>query len=258
MVSGRSSKAPSLLMSTSSAGSVSSDKASCMRRRRLQRARRGAATLPTCEDFSFRRREWKASPSGSVTGAIAVPAELAHRRLKAGDPQRQRKSIARAAGVQHHIRLAAGGFGCGELDARGRGDRRALRIDVDQFHLAPGHARAARRARQPTLPAADHRDPIARRRARVPDPIQRRLHDSPRARPRWRHHLGQHDTAHRQATDVLLLMGIQTEHVLPRSCGGSLQDSSDACIAVFDGRRKLPRLERCAHALVFALGHPAA
>ena len=68
--SGRSANGALCVTRRSSTGSSSSESASASRCRCVQRARRAAATLPTCELFSTRRWAWKAWPSGTSTARL--------------------------------------------------------------------------------------------------------------------------------------------------------------------------------------------
>ena len=52
---------------------------------------------------------------------------------------------------------------------------RRVRIDVDQFDLAAGHAGGEPGRQAADAAGADHRDAVAGRGARIPQPIERRL-----------------------------------------------------------------------------------
>ena len=257
MARGRSSNRSSPVTRTSSAASSRSRSASPRRRACVQRARCAAATVPTCDDLSVSRCAWKRSPSGRATAARAEPAQLEHRRLEAGELEREARALRGAARVDHEVGLGARAAGSGEADAQRAGDRRAARIRVDELDLAAGHApgepgdEAAERA------GADDGDAIAEPQVRVPEAVDRGFEVGREDRARRGDRFGQRVHGRRRH-DIARLVRMEAEDAAPAQRRGTFLDLADAAVAVLDRRRELARLERGAHARVFAGRHLAA
>src|ERR1044072_9063474 len=89
----------------------------------------------------------------------AVPGELQHRRLLAGEPQRGRKACARRTGVHHEVAVVRRLVRGGESRAEGSRDPGATRINVDHRYLPPGNLRPKAGDKQPEHARAQPPDP---------------------------------------------------------------------------------------------------
>jgi len=116
------------------------------------RARAGGATAPTWLLRTTRRREWKNSPSGTLTRRSPIPAQLDDLALD-GEQLDDRASPASVALACTTGRTPPPPLGRGEPDAERLGDGRARGVDVDRSTLTPESGRARRRPPQPTIPA---------------------------------------------------------------------------------------------------------
>src|SRR5882672_120127 len=94
--------------------------------------------------------------------AGAVPAHFQHRRLGAGEPDRGREPGRAPARMDHEIAIARRGVRRRKADAKGAGERRARRIDIDERHLGAGQPPAQPPRQRPHHPGPDHRDAVGR------------------------------------------------------------------------------------------------
>ena len=190
-------------------------------------------------------------------GPGAVPAHFEHGCLEAGNRERGRESLRCSARVNDEI-----GFGpclvrsCKAAAERGR-DAFAVGIDVDQLDLGAGQPSRECGGQAADHAGADDRDPIARTRCRVPQPVDRCFHVRGKHCAPVRDILGNvGDGIARD--DEAVLMGMEAEHTASESFSGTLLNHADARITVFDRSRELAFLEGAAHSLPFALRHLAA
>src|SRR5262245_19159058 len=133
---------------------------------------------------------------------------------------------------------------------------RAVRVDVDEPHVAARKTRCQPRHEASDRPAANHGHPITQVRTRIPQAVQRGFeiggqHGSPGRDVVWQH------MQCRSGDDALRLMRMQHEHRLTLQIAWSGLDATYAGISVLDRRRKLALLKRSAHARPLAPRHPA-
>ena len=187
-------------------------------------------------------------------GAIAIPAQLGDAGLEASQRDGQVKACFAAAGVDHHIGIATGSVRQGKAHTQSLGDRGTRRIAVDQLHAATGDATGQPRGQQPDTAAPDHAHFIARPDLGIPHGIDRRLEVGGEHRALRGNVIGQ-PVHGRSRHDVMGLVGMQAKHACADQPRNATDHAAHAGIAVLDRCGKLARLERCAHALVFAHGH---
>ena len=127
----------------------------------VQRGRCDGAILPTWLDISRRRRLWNAPPSDTATGVVAIPAQLEHGRLFAGERNRGCKSGRASARVEDNVAVALRRLRLCKANTELPRQFRARRIDIDERHLRAGKSCAQRNATiAPTAPRADDRHPV--------------------------------------------------------------------------------------------------
>ena len=155
------------VISTSSAGSRSSESASAIRRRESQRARCDARhARPATIGSSAAARETPRR-AAATRPAIAVPAHLDDRRFERGDRSASSRPAAIRSRESRRRRSAGACVGRGEAHAERVGDGRATRVDVDQLDVAAGNPSGQPRHQAADRAGADHGDAIARLRARA-------------------------------------------------------------------------------------------
>ena len=117
----------------------------------------------------------------------AIPAQLQHRRLVAGEIERGRKAGGSAAGMDDEVAIAGRRIRRGKADAERAGKFGAGRLDVDQGHLGAGKPAAQPGDQRADDARADHRNTVGGRGPRVPHGIERGLHVGGEHRARRRH-----------------------------------------------------------------------
>ena len=192
--------------------------------------------------------------------AGAIPAHFDDRALHARAIERGDKARRIGAGVEDNIGIGlqprgeiggggevhaegrgeggAGGFGIGEDDARTR------QLGGQEAHQQAGDA------------ATDDADAIGRGGAGIPQRVECRLHIGGEYGAGGGHvvrHLDQH--GERRVEHVLVRM--LADDALAHQIGRAGLDQADGAIAVFHRMRKIARLHRRAHALVFGGGNAA-
>ena len=105
-----------------------------------------------------------------------IPAQLQHRRLLAGEPERRRKAGGGPAGMDHEVAIRARRVRRGETDAERIREARAGWLDIDQRHSRAGNPTAQPSDQRADDARAHHRNFVGRRRRRVPHRIERGLH----------------------------------------------------------------------------------
>ena len=168
---GQLSNALSPVISASSAGSASSDSASCMRRAMSQRARCDAGHAADLRRLQRQPPGVKGLAERQRHRLVAVPAHLDDRRFEAGElaaPARGPPAIRWRESRRPRRRRA---LGRREADAERARHRARVGVDVDELDLAAGNAAGEPGARQPTVPAPTTRCDRRRAAARPTSPL---------------------------------------------------------------------------------------
>src|SRR5439155_16402228 len=133
--------------------------------------------------------------------------------------------------MEHDVRVFGRGFGRREPRAEQSRDRSAPAVDVDDLHVASGHAGGEPRHETPDRARTDDDDPVAQLRARIPERVYRRFDVRGEHRTRGRHVRGQH--VNRAGWhDVLRLMRIQHEYMTVVKVVRTAFDATDTGVAV--------------------------
>ena len=180
-----------------------------------------------------RRREWNASPSGSVTGRS--PYQLS------STPRPRRPAVRASVPARRRSRWRARP---GRSRPRRRRGRRTRRRARRRHRPAPGRRRPARPATPgkpgeqrgdaaADHPAADDRDPVADQRRRVPQGVDRGLDRAGQHRARRGHGVG-NGRHGRRRHDVPGRWGSRQNTVRPSSAAGPSSTTPDVEVAVLD------------------------
>ncbi len=105
-------------------------------------------------------------------------------------------------------------------------------------------------------PGADDRDPVAEHRCCVPQRVDSSFDGPSKHGTSWRHVFG-HERHGARRYDVGSLVRVVTEDRSAAQFRRSVLHSADVEVAVLDGPRELPLLERRPHRAVLARRHPA-
>src|SRR5689334_24943006 len=92
---------------------------------------------------------------GRRDALVAVPGELEHGRLEAGEVERRGEARRRTTRMEDQIGARRRCVGKGEAAAERGGERRARGIDVDELDGGAGEARRERRRQRADRPGAD-------------------------------------------------------------------------------------------------------
>ena len=254
---GRSAKAMAAPAARRAADRAVSSSAASSRRRGSSAARCEGATLPTWLEMSFSRRLWNAPPSGTGDVAGAVPAQLDDGRLVARELERGGKPGGGGAGVKHEVAIGRRVVGRGEADAE---RARQVGARADRCRRASPRRPSMRAQRTPTSAPTTPAPTTAMRPdgpgRRVPGGVERGLHVGGEHRARRRHAVGQRQRQPRPARRTR--SGADAARTrCGRQRGRPGLDLADRRVAVFHRERERARHEWRAHALIFALRHPA-
>ena len=144
------------VISASSADRASSSSASRILRAWVQRGARSGGMRPTWLLLSVRRREWKASPSGS--GTERLPYQLTSTTVPRRPRRRaRRESVGLPLAWMTRSASAPRGGSCCERRAEPARDRLTCRVDVDDRDAGARHLRCT--ATRPAGPPRPRRSP---------------------------------------------------------------------------------------------------
>ncbi len=185
---------------------------------------------------------------------IAVPAGLDDAGLETGVIDRLRQRLRGSTGIDEEIELALQPVGGGEGQAERVRQSLALRIAIDEQGLGRGDAGAEMSHQTADETGPEHRHPVARLHARIPDDGERRLHIGGKNSTPRRKSLGQKPDGMGRNQDAVL-MGMKRKDRTPAQSIRPSFDDADGRIAIFDGKGEGAAHEGAAHALMLALRH---